>query len=78
MAIIDLEGITAENNSARDRVRQLGISEDMLNDYYSKLSPGSEDPAHDERVFNALITGLNLSEADRAFVKKSLDSGDGR
>jgi hypothetical protein len=78
MAIIDVERTRADFEAERDQVHQLGISDDMVNDYYSKLSPDSEDPALDERVFNALIEGLNLSDADRVFVKKHLDSGDGR
>jgi hypothetical protein len=77
MAITDAEGIKADFEAERDRVHQLGISDDMVNDYYSKLSPDSKDPAHDEGG-NALIEGLNLSDADRVFVKKHLDSGDGR
>jgi hypothetical protein len=80
MPIIDSSAILKEISEKTDRMRALGVSEDRERAYYEQLSGPDEfrDEARDDQAFNSAISGLYLSEAERAFVQATLDSGDGR
>lgn len=61
-----------------ERLAALGVSKERQDKYYSELSTESADPDQDQEAFANATSGLNLSVDDLAFVKKVLDSGDGR
>jgi hypothetical protein len=80
MPVIDCDAILRGIAKKREQIRVLGVSEDRERAYYEQLSGPDElnDEAHDNRMFEAAVAGLNLSAEDRALVKAVLDSGDGR
>ena len=61
-----------------EQLSALGVSKERQDRYYSELSIDNDDPDQDEQAFANAISGLSLSVDHRAFVKRVLDSGDGR
>ncbi len=78
MPVIDADAILKQITENTERLRALGISKEREDTYYSSLSIEGCDPAKDEETFRIVVGGLSLSESDRVFVKRVLDSGDGR
>lgn len=78
MPVIDADAILKQITENADRLRALGVSKEREDTYYSDLSMDGCDPDRDETTFRTVVDGLSLSENDRAFVKRVLDSGDGR
>jgi hypothetical protein len=77
-AMMSQEEIMEKIRKEHERLRDLGISQDREDEYYSNLSPDSDDREQDQRAFNKAVEGLSLSAMDLAFVREVLDAGDGR
>lgn len=78
MPVINVDAIQKQITEDTDRLRALGVCKEREDTYYSNLSIEGCDPGRDEETFRAVVDDMSLSEDDRAFVKRVLDSGDGR
>jgi hypothetical protein len=73
-----LDSVQKKLAQEKEQARKLGLSSEREMAYYRSLSVDGCDQAQDEAVFETAIRDLNLSDADRAFIKRFLEQGDPR